>query len=631
MFSKQISNTNHEIEFLRAISVLFVIFFHFELLGFKGGFVGVDIFFVISGYLITSIILKNENFNLLDFYLRRIRRLLPIILLVCLICLIVSFFVFSPIHFNRLLNSSLFTILGISNFFFFSEAGYFDHEKLFKPLLHTWSLSIELQFYLIWPVIFLLYKKFFKFHIFYLLCVIFFFSILLSILYSSRTDSFFYFTGFRIYEFAIGSILYFIITKDKVNKSIPIFFIFGLIMILISVFLYDSSFKFPGIYALVPCLGSALIIYSRFSLNNYFGKYIKLKIIKLLGSTSYTIYMLHWPFLIFYSYHKMSSISIFEKIIIIFIVLISSFFIFKYFEQPFRFYKKGKSINLNQLILKFLIFIIFIIFSLKFLIDKRENYLFNKSFYENQIITTVMEGVEKRNIEENKIFLKHKNQNVYFNNNNNKKRIMLLGNSHAFDFYMALNSIDELKTLYDIDYIDFEYLHCFKIKKINDKILDYVNYEILKRKNSCEIVFNQQDFKILNKVENLILGSRWPLNTDFNALIDFFDKFNLNIIIVGNGHKFYDVPTLYFKRGNKINLYAQNFNHEIEKLNNRIKNITKNKNIKFFDKSLLNCNPNCVVFDNNTLLYSDKDHWSYKGANYFGNKIYLSNFLNLLN
>ena len=120
-----LKNKNYEIEFLRAVSVLFVVFFHFNLFNLDGGFVGVDIFFVISGYLITSIILQERNFDLYKFYLKRLRRLLPIILFTVLISIVVGLFILSPIHLNRLITSSLFSIFGTSKFFFFFRSWIF--------------------------------------------------------------------------------------------------------------------------------------------------------------------------------------------------------------------------------------------------------------------------------------------------------------------------------------------------------------------------------------------------------------------------------------------------------------------------------------------------------------------------
>jgi len=625
----KINNINYEIEFLRAISVLSVVFFHFGFSGFDGGFVGVDIFFVISGYLITSIISKKKEFNLTEFYLKRIRRLLPIILAVSLISLIVGIFILSPIHFNRLINTSLLSIFGISNFFFFSEAGYFDHEKIFKPLLHTWSLSVELQYYLVWPILILISQKIFKLSIVNLSLLIFIFMISLSTLYSSRGQSFFYFTGFRFYEFAIGSILFFIKPKKKLKHNF-FYFIAGLTMIVFSVFYFNGSYNFPGIYALLPCLGAAFIIYSKFSITK-FGKFVKFNFIKFLGSRSYTIYMVHWPFLIFYNYEKIGNVTFFDKIFLLLFILIISNYLFKYFEQPFRYNQNNKRLNFDKLLLGLFALTLICIVSLQ-IMSKNERSIFKESiFYKSEIINSVIEASELRYNEEKRIFLKQKNEKNYFKNKINTKKIMLIGNSHAFDFYMALNAINPYKNKYDFDYIDFDYLYCFKTKNLNDKILNYFNYKILKRKNSCEIALQNTNFKILEETDTIILASRWPKNTDFNLLIQFFKQFNENIIIVGNGQKFYDVPTLYFKRGNEINKYAHNFNLEIESINKRIIVETKKAKVKFFDKSSLNCNPNCIVFYNNILLYSDKDHFSYNAANYFGNKIYLLSFEKLLN
>ena len=624
-----LANKNHEIEFLRAISVLFVVFFHFNLFKLNGGFVGVDIFFVISGYLITSIILQTKNFDLYEFYKKRLRRLLPIILLTVLISIIIGLFILSPIHLNRLMNSSLYSILGISNLFFFSEAGYFDHEKLFKPLLHTWSLAVEIQFYILWPLIIIFCKNLFKSNIIYILILIFLSSILLSVLYSPRAVSFFYFTGFRMYEFAVGSILYFLIPKKCPEKS-SLYFVIGLVIIFFSAFYFNSKFSFPSSNALIPCFGAALIIYSKFSDTKNFGKYLKHNCIQFLGAKSYTIYMLHWPFLIFYSYQKMGFISYLEKIVLITLIIISSAFVYKYFEQPFRYYKKKNTLNFNKILLGLFLFLFFLIIISKYLIENKNFNFLKNSFYNDTIINVMLNGVKKRNLEESEILSRQRNEKIFFEGKNDKKKIMLLGNSHAFDFYMALNTINSIKNIYDIDYIDFEYLHCFKKKKFNDKIIEFINFKILNRTNSCEIVLNEGNFKILNQVDNLVLGSRWPVNTDFEQLIDFFKKFNSNIVIVGNGHKFYDVPTLYFKRGDKVNKYAKNFNNNLNEMNEKIKFEVKGTKAKFFDKSQLNCNPKCVVFTNNILLYSDKDHWSYDGAKIFGGKIELSNFKNLL-
>lgn len=620
----KIDNLKYEIEFLRAISVILVLLFHFEIFFFSGGFIGVDVFFVISGYLITDIILKKKNnFDIKEFYIRRLKRLFPIILLITSLTVILGIFIFSPIHFERLTNSSKSTIFGFSNFFFFKEQGYFDHEKLFKPLLHTWSLSVEIQFYIIWPLIIIFFKKYFRDNILILITTIFFISFILSALYSFRTSSFFYFTGFRFFEFMIGALIVFF--KKEISKNLSnIFFLIGTSIILFSSIFFDESFSFPDYYAFIPCLGAALVVLSGNSVNS-FNVIIKNKFIILLGKISYTVYMTHWPILIFYRYQKIEDLFIYEKILIIIFTLIMSFLLFRYFEEPLRRKKYKNSIYLFLLY----IFTIILIFSSNFYIKKDQNFLNNKFYTENKIISEVFKGREIKNKIEKNIINRNK-QSIYFDKDNKNKKILVVGDSHAYDFFLALNNIKKFKKNYQFEYIVFDYLYCFKNKKFKDNIIEYFNFNILKRNNSCEIVLNSFNKDILKTVDKIILSNRWDINTDYQLMIEYFINNNKNLIVVGNGQTFYDIPTLFYKKKDEINSSLKNLNKNLIPQNNSIKKIADNYQIKFFDRSKLNCNPECIAFKGNKLLYSDKDHWSYFGLKFFSDKIYQKKFDQLL-
>ena len=334
---------NKELHFLRSLSILLVVLFHFDLLNFNGGYVGVDIFFVISGYLITSIILQDNNFKFTSFYFKRLKRIYPLILFIIIFSLILANFILSPIHYERLINSSQYTAFGLSNLFFFYESGYFDQEKLFKPLLHTWSLSVELQFYLIWPFIIYFVNKFFHKKLLIIILLLFIISLSLSFLYSNRTDAFFYFTGFRIYEFCIGTIAYLILNKKKIKPNTSLFY-FGLVLIFISSIYFNENSNFPGAIALVPCIGAFLIIIFKLPKSNNLNIFEN-KFINLTGNISYTIYIVHWPILIFYTYHFMRFPDHLEKISLIFIIFLFSIFLNKYYETPLR-YGKVKSLFL---------------------------------------------------------------------------------------------------------------------------------------------------------------------------------------------------------------------------------------------------------------------------------------------
>ena len=625
MLNSNNQKIKYEIEFLRAISVLLVVFFHFEIFKLSGGFIGVDVFFVISGYLITSIILREKKFNFKIFYLKRIRRLFPIILLVAFSSVLVGIFIFSPIHFERLTQSSTSSIFGVSNYFFFKEQGYFDHEKLFKPLLHTWSLSVELQFYLIWPIALVIAKKIFKNSLFLVIIFTFFISLILSSLYSFRTNSFFYFTGFRFYEFMIGALLVFYNKKIPKNLNNALF-LFGVIIILASSMIFNEGFGFPDYYAIFPCIGASLVILTSNS-NHNFSFLTKNRIFVGLGKISYTVYMIHWPFLIFYRYQKIDDISLSEKFIIIFVVLIISFVIYNFYEKPFRKTKNEFKKNL-YLSLIFVLTFIFIFLS-NIYVRSDKNYLKTLFFSQNKLINEVFEGRDIKNKIEKKIINRNK-KFQYFNPESNNKKILVIGDSHAFDFYLGLIGVENYKENYQFDYIVFDYLYCFKNKTRKDKMIEYFNYKILKRRNSCEIVFTNFDYKILSVVNKIIISNRWNSNINYEKLIKFFKKYNKQLILVGNGQEFYDIPTLFFKKKEQINSSLYNLNKNLTLQNNKIKNHAIKNKVEFFDKSILNCDPECVAYSKNVILYSDKDHWAFSGLSFFSKKIYNANFEKLL-
>ena len=610
---------NKELHFLRSLSILLVVFFHFDLLNFNGGYVGVDIFFVISGYLITSIILQDNNFKFTSFYFKRLKRIYPLILFIIIFSLILANFILSPIHYERLINSSQYTAFGLSNLFFFYESGYFDQEKLFKPLLHTWSLSVELQFYLIWPVIIYFINKFFYKKLLIIILLLFIISLSLSFLYSNRTDAFFYFTGFRIYEFCIGTIAYLILNKKKIKPNTSLFY-FGLVLIFISSIYFNENSNFPGAIALVPCIGAFLIIIFKLPKSNNLNIFEN-KFINLTGNISYTIYIVHWPILIFYTYHFMRFPDNLEKISLIFIIFLFSIFLNKYYETPLRYGKVKSKFQLSNLYL-FAIFFSCIL-SIQFSKENIQKPLQN-NFYENEVIKTVFDGRDLKNRIEDAIY--EKNMNINPADIKKDSINIVIGDSHALDFYLALTTLNQTEKF---TYYDFDYFYCFNKKNFKDKIINTLNYKVLKRKNSCEIALKELNMSYISKAKNLIISSRWSRDVDFTQISNYFNVSNQNKIIVINGHKFYDIPTLYFKTKSNVNNFAKNLLKQnyisLEKLN-----FSEKKDLKFFDKTPLNCNPKCLVFKDGYLLYSDKDHWSMKSMKYFGEQIKANNFFKLI-
>jgi len=288
-----------DINGLRAIAVLGVVLFHYKPDWLPGGFAGVDVFFVISGFLMTGIIIEKllkNNFSFFDFYLKRALRIIPALSLLCISLIVIGFFVLDPASYQVLAKDAISTVLFISNYIYFFNSGYFDQSSQERFLLHSWSLSVEWQFYLLLPPLMVfLYKKIRNDLFVYL------FSFLVVTLLLLELGLWLYKPGFIYYDFIcrswellLGGLIYFI---PKIRSSLlkNVAFYSGFFSIVFSFFYFDSSFAWPGYYALLPVAGAGLIIFSKkhsFLLDNV--------IFQKIGSTSYSLYLVHWPLIVLY-------------------------------------------------------------------------------------------------------------------------------------------------------------------------------------------------------------------------------------------------------------------------------------------------------------------------------------------
>lgn len=336
-----------EIDGLRALAVLPVILFHAGLETFSGGFIGVDVFFVISGYLITTIILSEMNkgeFSIARFYERRARRILPALFFVILACFAVGWFWFIPSYLNELCKSMLAVAGFSSNFYFWKTSGYFDLASELRPLLHTWSLSVEEQFYMLFPLLLTLVWKVKKRLIFALLLFIAIVSLVLAQYgaYIYPTASF-YLLHTRAWELMVGALIafYFVYKKNHAafitsHKIINEFFsLIGLFLICYSIFAFNKSTPFPGFYALIPNIGTALIIIFA-TKGTAVGKFLSTKIMVGIGLISYSAYLWHQPLFAFAKYRSLDELSNEILIILSILSLLLGYFSWRFIELPFR-------------------------------------------------------------------------------------------------------------------------------------------------------------------------------------------------------------------------------------------------------------------------------------------------------
>jgi peptidoglycan/LPS O-acetylase OafA/YrhL len=329
-----------DVDGLRALAVLAVLLFHADL-GCPGGFVGVDVFFVISGFLITSLLLReidDGTFSLVAFWERRIRRILPAMALTVLATIIGGYCIYLPKDLDALGKSVVAQGTLLSNVFFWRQAGYFGPASDTKPLLHTWSLAVEEQFYLLFPAFLMIAvrrgKRLLSITMACLALASFISSVVGSRIWPEAT---FYFLPTRACELLLGALL--VSLRGQMSLGLMTKEVLGWLgagLVLYAILFYDRDTRFPGWAALAPCLGTALIILSSESEISLLGRILALKPVVFIGLISYSLYLLHWPLLVFSEYMATEPLSKTCRIAILVSSATMAILSWRYIETPFR-------------------------------------------------------------------------------------------------------------------------------------------------------------------------------------------------------------------------------------------------------------------------------------------------------
>ena len=327
-----------EIDGLRAIAVIPVILFHAGFSLFSGGFIGVDVFFVISGYLLTSIIVREReagSFSFARFYERRARRILPVLLLILLSCIPFAWMSMLQTEFKAFASTLVSVLLFTSNVKMWHQSGYFETASELKPLLHTWSLAVEEQFYFIFPITLLVIWRLRRRSVVPIIGLVAVISFLLSEYLSRFYPSFnFYMLHTRAWELLAGSLCAFAIINPKPVRDNALSLI-GLTFIIASVFWFDSNTRFPSAYSLLPVIGTILVLLFGVS-STATAKILSVKPVVGIGLISFSLYLWHQPIFAYSKLFALDPLSDQIKIAIIFLTLILSIFSWRYIEKRFR-------------------------------------------------------------------------------------------------------------------------------------------------------------------------------------------------------------------------------------------------------------------------------------------------------
>ena len=595
------SQFRYDISFLRAFSVLAVVLYHFKIPGFNGGFVGVDVFFVISGFLMTKIILtglEKATFELIEFYGKRVTRIVPALLTMILLVGLAIYMVL-PVQFLSYIRNASASTLFLSNIQYYLLNGYFSSDAQTNFLLHTWSLSVEWQFYIIFPLILWPLKKWYtgrdlKFYGFYgVLLTLSFVGMLVA---TSQDPSFsFYMFVTRAWEMMLGGAVFLLpICKwnSKIKSSISLLCLFILSLAVYAI--DDTKLAWPSLWTLIPVLAATLLLYT----NTNF-KFYKTKTVQFLGDTSYSFYLWHWPLYVFTVFFGLNSEPL-HKTIFIFISFI--FAIASYYSvERYRNYTHSRVALVSFTLAGFLLFSYF----------KIPNLLFIHSETADLAITETKYNDGDQMEEQYRYGTHHLTDEQLFSEYDKKllipvaerQNIVLLGDSHAGMFAKSLvESLPEYNIIQATADAAFPIPHSANRFQESVKFFNYF-YEVYFPKN-----FEQIDLVVISS--NYVAHN--PELSQYVAdLTTYFKKFGVDYIFVGQTPTYaFNYPTVYYLKDNfKIysedNLRKKRFNDGV---NSKLKSLLKDQYI-----DILHQNIKPISDEGEPYLY-DGGHLSYYGA-----------------
>lgn len=629
-----------ELDGLRAIAVLSVIIYHANLAFkgiplFSGGFLGVDIFFVLSGFLITGILIDKSP-TLLQFYKSRVDRIYPALLLMLFLSCIFAYIYLIPsdlLNFREQLKGA---VAFFSNYIFMYEDSYIADSSQYKILLHTWSLGVEWQYYLAFPFVIYGIKKFFSSQFEQILIILFAVSFFYCLYLMKINSTFaFYSTPARVWELFAGGIVFLISKHLKDSKIDNILSAFGLVIIAYCLIFFKDTDAHPGFVSLLAVFGTTLFILFTKE-NSFIYKMATLRISIFFGVISYSLYLYHQPILVFYrfSYGEIGN-KVFVALFAVMILI--SYLSYRFFENPIRRSKSNK---------KYLILLFFVLFIIAFY--KGAKYTNGYEFRQSQEVREALKHFEEREWIRLKSNIKgfdfsgkeieSCNKRVpmtacIFKSDENSRKLVILGDSYSGVF----------------SYILSEYKPKLHLVALNYSASPILSDPIWVNKNYPELwEINKERWKILEKIEptNILVGTNFNLFNNGKKSIDNFKFGEKNLEekvpkkevyksfrksiekLISFGHN--PIILLQPPKPNKdiakemkrktLNLYFKEEWDAVPTTNidNEVREALKGLNVTFIDMNAKMCKENkCLTFNKNGGLYNGDQHLSYFGAQLF--------------
>ncbi|AEX22416.1 acyltransferase family protein [Vibrio sp. EJY3] len=624
-------NFRYDINGLRAIAVIAVVLFHFNPEWVPGGFAGVDVFFVISGFLMTGIIfrgLENNDFNLFKFYIARANRIIPALVALCLVLLVYGWFYLIPLDYKALGKHVASSIGFLSNIIYWRESGYFDAVSHEKWLLHTWSLSVEWQFYIIYPIILLALQRFLSLEYLKRLVVIgtligFFFSVIATMKW---TNPAYYLLPTRAWEMMAGGVAFLYPWNISGSKK-KLAEILGLLLILASYIFISSEVPWPGHFALVPVLGAYLIIVanhqSSFITNNSVFQY--------LGKWSYSIYLWHWPIVVLLYIEDLNSMWIFGVISSVIFGFIS-----------YKFIESNKLIKVNG--------------TIDLLKLKYTYYLLLSASF--SLLVYINNGLDIRSINEEYSYQLEKDRLVpnlglsgscegKFNlsqdcRTSDEPKILVWGDSFAMHLVPGIIASNPKASIIQMTKSTcgpfFGVSPNRKDNSFSDGCLEFndeVKNWIKKNHTSIEYVVMSSPFSyhygsgrsVILSNHEVVIFNQEDVDKYFRSGLDFIKSLNITPVIVtpppATGNDFGKCLSKNNFKGislNQCDFQFKDISEDQKKIYSWLDTLKQDYNLIKLEEFLCKKNT-CMTSFNGKYIYRDSGHLSYEGAKYLGQEL----------
>lgn len=606
------SSFRYDINALRAIAIIGVVLYHFKLNAFAGGFAGVDVFFVISGYLMSRVVINQINkgtFSFATYIERRLHRIVPALLVLVVTVAVLCFFLYLPNDYKVNLQNGASSVVFLSNvFYWFNTPSYFDASADTNLFLHTWSLSVEWQFYLIYPFVLLLFHKLFKNRktyrlVFIVLTVVLFLAALIVSMYYASFS--FYMLPTRSWEMLLGGIAFFAVGSLKNILWQKITAVAGYIIILVSFFTLTELLLWPGIYTLIPATGTLLVIIANY--NNFIV--VKQGALQFIGKMSYSLYLWHWPVYVIAQYYGLGTGAV-AVISYCAVSVILGYVSYRYVEAV-QFTGK-RFIFAGMAVLFAVVFAAQYFNANRVVYDAKTITIANnygtklKPFYNQYRKDTCF-------AESMRIY--KKNPCLCFEEG--KKNILLIGDSHLAQLSLSLRegfAKDNMNFLQATAPGTLPTIRSYYNKKNNVReLMDYVYHDFIP--------------KNAGKIDGVIISGNWAgqgqvprqeIIGGIKEVIVYLKSYNIPIVVIGQTERYTVSYPVIAARSNQYNTNNNGFY-----LDGQSVSINKflNTNLKGYYIDILNKDSFPPLSPKNVTYMRDKDHVTKYGADIIVQKI----------